>query len=332
MPPPVSHPSSRRSSPLTPPSFTPALHSAALRPSCHRSSSRTPPRFTLALDCAALHPSFRRPHPSLPTLNPSASCRRPSVTLHTAALHFSLPHPSLPPIIAPPCTLLAPALHPSLPHPSLPPLTAPPFTLHSAALSPSYPHHSPPPFTAPPVTHPSAVLHPSLRHAPLWSSTLPPFTPTLHYTALHPAALHSTALYSGPAICHSSLPALIPTHRERPFVELQLVQQGENSDPAFSLRATVAIREATNPSTERRTATCNHLLVEQNSYQSPSLSVTDIRHAASYYSDNWGWNVPSQASRRATTAPPSTKDRHRPPADPITFNRHPATYGSHNCP
>jgi hypothetical protein len=63
-----------------------------------------------------------------------------------------------------------------------------------------------------------------------------------------------------------------------PFVELQLVQLRENSYPVSSpRRAAVAICEVANPSTERRTATYDHLLIERNSYRSPSHSPSHIR-------------------------------------------------------
>jgi hypothetical protein len=126
----------------------------------------------------------------------------------------------------------------------------------------------PSPFTPPPLTDHSAAHRPPLRHSPL-------------------------------------LP-VVPRHGQPPLVELQLVQLRENSyavstprrAPArpttreqlpriLPRRAAVAILEVANPSTERRTATYDHLLIERNSYRSPSHSVTYIRHPSSYYSANY---------------------------------------------
>jgi hypothetical protein len=146
-----------------------------------------------------------------------------------------------------------------------------------------------------------AALHSSL-------SRPSPFTPP-------PLTHHSAALR--PPLRHSSLPPFVPPHGQPPLVELQLVQLRENSYPVSSpRRAAVAIREVANPSTERRTATYDHLLIERNSYRSRSHSVTYIRHPSSYYSANYAWNSTSQASRRPTAEPPSTTDRRRPPSDP----------------
>jgi hypothetical protein len=97
----------------------------------------------------------------------------------------------------------------------------------------------PSPFTPPPLTHRSAALRPPL--------------------------------------CQSLLPLVVPPHGQPPLVELQLIQLRENSYPVPPRRAAVAIREVGNPSTERRTATYDHLLIERNSYRSPSYSVTYIR-------------------------------------------------------
>jgi hypothetical protein len=86
----------------------------------------------------------------------------------------------------------------------------------------------PSPFTPPPLTHLSAALRPPLRH--------------------------------------SSLPPVIPPRGQPRLVELQLVQLCGNSYPVSSPRRTaVAICEVANPSTERRTATYDHLLIERNS-------------------------------------------------------------------
>jgi hypothetical protein len=314
------HPSFRRSSPFTPPPFTPALHSPPF----------TPPPFTPALHCAALHPSFCRSSPftHLPSTLPSRpsppprqlSIRRPSprpslrrssplvlplFTLHSSTVYSSLPPftppPPPPPFDTPPVSphfttprsTINPVAfhrHPSLRCPSLPPFTPPPGILHSGALH----HHS--------STHHASTL----RFLP----SLPALHSRLHCAALRPSLRR-------PSLRRPSLPPFIPPHRQPPFVEHQLVQLGENSYPGSSpRRAAVAIREATNPSTERRTATRNHLLVEQNSYRSPSHSVTYIRHPSSYYSANCAWNSPSQASRRPPTAPPSTPTS----SHPITFN------------
>jgi hypothetical protein len=157
---------------------------------------------------------------------------------------------------------------------------------HRCSNAPAALHSSlsrPSPFTSPPLTHHSAAPHPPLRH--------------------------------------SSLPPFVSPHGQPPLVELQLVRLGENSYPGSSpRRAAVAIREVANPSTECRTATRDHLLVEQSSYRSPSHSDTYIRHPSSYYSANCAWNSTSQASRRPTAESPSTTDRHRPLSDPLTFN------------
>jgi hypothetical protein len=134
-----------------------------------------------------------------------------------------------------------------------------------------------------------------------------------------PLTLHSTALH--PSLRRSSLPPFIPPHGQARLVELQFVQLGENSYPRSSpRRAIFAICEANYPSTEHRTVTRNLPLVEQNSYRSRSHPITYIRHPSSYYSLNWAWNSPSHASRRPTSAPPSTTDRHRPPSHRLTFN------------
>jgi hypothetical protein len=120
-----------------------------------------------------------------------------------------------------------------------------------------------------------AALHSSL-------SRPSPFTPP-------PLTHHSAALR--PPLRHSSLPPVVPPHGQPPLVELQLVQLRENSYPVSSpRRAAVAIREVANPSTERRTATYDHLLIERNSYRSRSHSVTYIRHPSSYYSANYACN------------------------------------------
>jgi hypothetical protein len=148
----------------------------------------------------------------------------------------------------------------------------------------------------PPFTLHSTALHSSLRRSSFPLCTPPPFTPPLFTPALRSAAR---------TISPRRAPGR-PTGREQlPWI--------------FSSRTAVAIREATNPSTERRTATRNLLLVEQNSYRSPSHSVTYIRHPSSYHSANCAWNSPSQVSRRPT-APLSKTDSHRPPSDPITFD------------
>jgi hypothetical protein len=127
--------------PITPPPFTPVLHSAGLR---------------WRLSMRRLSP-FLQPRP---------------FTLHSPSLHSRplLRRLSLPPFTAPPCTLHSAALHPSLCHPSLPPLTVPAFTLHSAAFHPSLPHHSLPAFSPPPFT-------PAFTTPPFTPSS---FTPTHH--------------------------------------------------------------------------------------------------------------------------------------------------------
>jgi hypothetical protein len=128
-----------------------------------------------------------------------------------------------------------------------------------------------------------------------------------------PFLLRSAGLH--PPLRHPSVPPIVPPHGQPSLVELQLVQPRENpvSSPR---RAAVAIREVANPSTERRTATYDHLLIEGNSDRSRSHYVTSIPHPPSYYSANYAWNSPSRASRRPTAEPPSTTDRHRPPSDP----------------
>jgi hypothetical protein len=151
----------------------------------------------------------------------------------------------------------------------------------------------------PPFPLRSAALDPSLRRPS--PSTPPLFTPTFR------SAARTTSPRRAPA---------------RPTAREQL--------PRISpRRAAVAIREVANPSTERRTATYDHLLIERNSYRSRPHSVTSIPHPPSYYSANYACT--SQASRRPTAPPPSTTDRHRPPSDPLTFNRRPSSYGSPNC-
>jgi hypothetical protein len=144
--------------------------------------------------------------------------------------------------------------------------------------------------------------------------TRPPLCPLRSAALLHSAALR-------PPLLHSSLPPFVPPHGQPPLVELQLIQLRENSYPVSSpRRAAVAIREVANPSTERRTATYDHHLIERNSYRSCSHSVTSISHPRSYYSAKYGSNSTSQASRCPTAEPPSTTDRHRPPSYPLTFN------------
>jgi hypothetical protein len=116
--------------PITPPPFTPVLHSAGLqsRPSMRRLSP------------------FLQPRP---------------FTLHSPSLHSRplLRRLSLPPFTVQPCSLHSAALHPSLCHPSLPPLTVPAFTLHSAALYRSIRHPSPPPPLTPPPLAPPVACH-----------------------------------------------------------------------------------------------------------------------------------------------------------------------------
>jgi len=107
------------------------------------------------------------------------------------------------------------------------------------------------------------------------------------------AALHSAAALHL-SLRHSSLAPFIPPHGQLPLVEHPQNYRSSSSSlsnwavisyPGSSpRRAAVAIREATNPG--RGTATRNHLLVEQNSYRSPSHFVTYIRHPSSYYSAN----------------------------------------------
>jgi hypothetical protein len=307
--------------PFTPALHCAALHSAGYHLSFSRSSRLTParhsrpslPPFTAApftLHSAAPYPS--RPHPSLLLFT------TPPFTLHPVALHCgpTLHRPSLPPFTLPHFTFhfnphsytlhLRPslrlhhaALHPSLPHPSLP-TTAP--ALHSAAFHPSFrryslftrspfipalhsaAHHCRPPLCRPAhFIPPSIILHsrtlhmrPSLHRPSFPPFTLPPFT-------LHSAAVHSAVLHSRPFLRRSSLPPFIPPHGQPPLVELRLLQLGENSYAGSSpCGPATPLREATNPSTERRTATSNLLFVEQNSYRSPPHSVTYIRHPSSY--------------------------------------------------
>jgi hypothetical protein len=77
-----------------------------------------------------------------------------------------------------------------------------------------------------------------------------------------PFTLHSAALPSSPH--RSSLSPGIPLHGQPSFVELWLVQLGDNSYPGSSPRGpAVGIREATDTSTKRRTVTRNLLLVER---------------------------------------------------------------------
>jgi hypothetical protein len=104
----------------------------------------------------------------------------------------------------------------------------------------------------------TAELSSSFSHPP-HSTRPPPFT-------RHCAALHSSLLRPS---------SVTPPHRQLLLVELQPVQLSEHRYPVSYRGPAVAIREVkllTNPSTERRTATGNHLLVEQNFKRSPSHS------------------------------------------------------------
>jgi hypothetical protein len=162
------------------------------------------------------------------------------------------------------------------------------------------------------VTAGSVVLHSTLATRELSSSCSNPPPSANHRCSDAPATLRSSLSFPTP---------FTPPHGLPPLVELQLVQLGESSHPASSpRRAAVAIREAADHSTERRTSTRVHLLVEQNSYRSRSHSVTYVRHPSSYYPANCACNSPSQASRRVTAAPPSITDCRRPPSDPLAFN------------
>jgi hypothetical protein len=165
----------------------------------------------------------------------------------------------------------------------------------------------------------SVVLHSTLATRELSSSCSHPPSSANQRCSNAPAALHSSLSRPSPfappplphhsaalrpPLRHSSLPPFVPQHGQPPLVELQLVQLGEISYPVSSRRqAAVAIREVANPSTERRTATYDHLPIQRNSYRSRSHSVTYIRHVSSYYSASYACNCPSQAARRPTAEP-----------------------------
>jgi hypothetical protein len=144
----------------------------------------------------------------------------------------------------------------------------------------------------------SVVLHSTLATRELSSScSHPPSSANQRCSnapAARPSSLSRPSPFTprpSPPLRHSSLPPVVPPHGQPPLVELQLVQLRENSYPASSpRRAAVAIREVANPSTERRTATYDHLLIEQNSYRSRSHSVTYIRRPSSYHSVNYACN------------------------------------------
>jgi hypothetical protein len=211
----------------------------------------------------------------------------PSRIAHRSALHYA---PFTLHTVTRPC-------RPSLRRRA--PFTPPPFNL---------PHFTPPPFTL--ALHCAAHCPAFRRPSPI---TPPPFTPALQYAALHshPSLRSPSPLTTSPSLPpfvlrRSSFPPFIPPHRQLPFVERQLLLLGGNSYHGSSpRRAAVAICDATNPATDRRTATRNHILVEENSYRSRSHSVTYIRHPSSFYPANSAWNSPPPASRRPPTAPPS---------------------------
>jgi hypothetical protein len=145
------------------------------------------------------------------------------------------------------------------------PFTRPPFTPahHSAPLRPwtfiplLFTIHSPILHSRPSVP----AFTPPPSHPPF---TTPPFT--LNFTlARYSAALHSHLSFR--RTDNLSLSSSSSCNRER------------TATPDLLL---VDLREATNLSTERRTATCNLRLVEQNSYRSRSHSITYIRHPSSY--------------------------------------------------
>jgi hypothetical protein len=120
---------------------------------------------------------------------------------------------------------------------------------------------------------PSLHSRRSRRRSALPPIALPPFAPPPN--TLHRVVCHSRLrLRRHPSLCRSSLPPFVGPHGQPPLVELQLVPLGEQRYPGSSPhRPAVAIHEATIPSTERRTATRSHHLVEQNSDRSPSRSV-----------------------------------------------------------
>jgi hypothetical protein len=115
------------------------------------------------------------------------------------------------------------------------------------------------------------ILHSTLATRELSSSCSNPPSSANHRCADAHATLHSSLSFPTPFTPPHGLPPLV-------------VQLGESIYPASSPpRASVAIREAADHSTERRTSTRVRLLVEQNSYRSRSHSVTYVRHPSSYY-------------------------------------------------